>query len=188
MFLPLPAIGSLLGDVSQPVASSSGHGLATEAVDTSGSSSSSPAGKSLKESLEIVFSKCGLRVGTKFARKTAGALWGVCACGYLFPPKELPDSESTRMVLLYIIELFKGRVYCTRGGKLLVLFDDMCHLLRMAIANMGHHPEIRRFVEEAEHAVDRFHFHKNHKGRWCKLLIPLHKGFWVTLQCKVFLP
>lgn len=73
------------------------------------------------------------------------------------------------MVLLYIIELFKDTVYCTRGGKLLILFDDMCHLLRMAIANIDHHPEIKRFVEEAEHAVDRFHFHKNHKGKWCRL-------------------
>ena len=142
---------------------------ANPATSTSSSKRDSNRHSSLKDTLDIPFTKCGLRPSVKYNFKTAGALWAVCPCGYMFPPKELPDSESTRMVLLFIIETFKNRPYCTRGGKLIILFDDMCHLLRTAIKHQDHHPEIKRFVAEVQHAVDKFHFTKNHKGRWCRL-------------------
>ncbi|KAF5827538.1 hypothetical protein DUNSADRAFT_485 [Dunaliella salina] len=36
---------------------------------------------------------------------------------------------------------------------------------------MHMHPEIRRFVSEPYHAVDKFHFFKNHKGAWCDAMV-----------------
>lgn len=33
------------------------------------------------------------------------------------------------------------------------------------------HPEIKRFVMEAQHAVDKFHFVENHKGVWCDAFV-----------------
>ncbi len=81
----------------------------------------------------MTYTSCGLRVGTKYARHTAGALFAMCPCGYLMPPIELPDSESTRFVMFYIIKLFEGFPYVQVNRKsngFVVVFDDMCHLLR----------------------------------------------------------
>ncbi|KAF5825531.1 hypothetical protein DUNSADRAFT_8962 [Dunaliella salina] len=38
---------------------------------------------------------------------------------------------------------------------------------RWAMLRMHMHPEIRRFVSEPYHAVDKFRFFENHKGAWC---------------------
>lgn len=121
---------------------------------------------------EIKFSKCGLRVGTKFKNHTAGTLWLLCSCGCMFPAMELPDSESTRMVMYYLIKCFTDQPYVqsSRGAtQMIISFDDHCHLLRWAKKQLHNHPDIKRFVEETIHVVDKFHFQKNHKGAWCDL-------------------
>lgn len=59
------------------------------------------AGTGIRQGKEITFSKCGLRTGTKW--RTSGALWGMTADGYLFPPREMPEAESTRMTALAIL-------------------------------------------------------------------------------------
>lgn len=77
------------------------------------------------------YGTCGMRGGTKFAKRTAGALWAMSDDGYLFPPVEMPDAESKRMTLLCIINWFKGRQIPTGDyGKCVLVYDDMCHLLR----------------------------------------------------------
>jgi hypothetical protein len=128
----------------------------------------SSAGGSAEEGGGPRRTTCGLRVGTKFTRKTAGALFMMCGCGYLFPGMELPDSESTRMVMLYILRMFEHLPPPLHGeASRIVLFDDMCHLLRWATRQRSKHPGIERFVSEFQHFVDRFHFEKNHVGAWC---------------------
>lgn len=37
------------------------------------------------------------------------------------------------------------------------------------------HPDIRRFVTEPLHAVDKFHFKKNHMGAWCDAMVNPYK-------------
>lgn len=148
----------------------------------------------------ITFGTCGMRRGGRYARRTAGAVWMMTSDGVLFPPLELADAESTRMVLLSIIKTFQGRPY-PRGSKgaIAFVFDDMCHLLRYAplrlqrmhpimccgmlnlrakralcryaMKRRGKHPEIERFCSSAVHAVDKWHFVKNHIGRWCHLFV-----------------
>ena len=87
----------------------------------------------------IRFSACGLRAGTRFKQHTAGGLYVVyamCPCGFLMPPMELPDSESTRFVVAYIIKLFEGYKYVKPGRTdrgFCVVFDDMCHAVRWGI-------------------------------------------------------
>lgn len=78
------------------------------------------------------YSKCGLRKGAKYARRTAGGIWAMCSDGYLLPPVEMPDAESTRMTLYNILKWFDGISYprSSSGNKLPVIYDDMCHLLR----------------------------------------------------------
>lgn len=74
----------------------------------------------------IALSKCQLRQGSKFKDRSAGAVWAMCTCGMVYPPRELPDSENTRMVMYYILQIMEGFDYNER----VVVFDDMCHLLR----------------------------------------------------------
>jgi hypothetical protein len=53
--------------------------------------------------------------------------------GWLFPGVEMADAESLRMTLLNIITWFRNRPYPSGPGgvgKLLIIYDDMCHLLR----------------------------------------------------------
>lgn len=52
--------------------------------------------------------------------------------GYLLPPVEMPDAESTRMTMLNCINWMDGYDYpkSTTGASCLLVFDDMCHLLR----------------------------------------------------------
>ncbi|KAF5825328.1 hypothetical protein DUNSADRAFT_11608 [Dunaliella salina] len=90
--------------------------------------------------------------------------------GYLLPPFEMPEAESIRMTLLNILRWFDNYGYLNSSGKkLVIVYDDMCHLLRYAIKRQHLHPGIEAFVKEAEHCVDRFHFVHNHKGVWCDL-------------------
>lgn len=123
---------------------------------------------------EIKFSKCGLRCGTRYAHVSGGVAFTICAgCGFLFPPALLFDAESTRMILHYLVSLFQDYPYArlpVRGPgyeELLVLFDDACHLKRMAISMRDHHPGVKRLLDEATLLVDKFHFIHNHKGKWC---------------------
>lgn len=37
------------------------------------------------------------------------------------------------------------------------------------------HPDIKRFVTEAQHTVDKFHFVQNHKGAWCDAFVNPYK-------------
>jgi hypothetical protein len=114
---------------------------------------------------------CGLRVGTRFANHTAGAIHGLCPCGFMLPAREMPDSESTRLILYSLMRWFQGQAYVKRHlgcDKYFVVFDDMCHLSRYAQRHKDKHPEIARFVSEPVHVVDKFHFTKNHTGAWCK--------------------
>ena len=37
------------------------------------------------------------------------------------------------------------------------------------------HPILRRFVKEVKPVVDRFHFKKNHKGKWCHMYVNPYK-------------
>jgi hypothetical protein len=80
----------------------------------------------------VALSKCGLRVGTRFARRTAGGLWAMCPCGYLMPAIEMADSESTRHTLHSLLRLFPPHIPYPRRGphKFVFVYDDMCHLLR----------------------------------------------------------
>lgn len=56
----------------------------------------------------------------------------MCSCGYMFPPMELTDAEATRSIIFYILALYRDRDFNTRVGlaAMIVIFDDMCHLLR----------------------------------------------------------
>ncbi|KAJ9529204.1 hypothetical protein QJQ45_007861 [Haematococcus lacustris] len=120
-----------------------------------------------RQNEKFKYGTCGLRVGGKDGRLTAGCCWAMCPDGFLFPGFEMPDCESTRMVLYNILKWFENRPYWGRGDdKFVFVYDDMCHLLRFALKRVDLHPEIKRFTE-ASHAVDVFHFVKNHKGVWC---------------------
>lgn len=66
----------------------------------------------------------------------------MCLCAEQLTPskhvrwQELPDSESLRHVLLYILEVFKGHPYVQPGHtSMVILYDDMCHLLRQMVTN-----------------------------------------------------
>eukprot|EP00955_Chlamydomonas_euryale_P102253 365407-Chlamydomonas_euryale.AAC.6 len=65
-----------------------------------------PRGRAAAGTVTVTFGPCALRRGKRFAFRTAGAVWGISASGSLFPPLELADAESTRMVLLAVIKLF----------------------------------------------------------------------------------
>ncbi len=52
---------------------------------------------------------CQPRVGKAFTKMTGGALWAFCACGMIAGVMELPQAESTRMVVLFLMRLFGGR-------------------------------------------------------------------------------
>jgi hypothetical protein len=51
---------------------------------------------------------CKPRGGKPFSKQTGGALWAFCACGYIVSVMELPQAESTRMVALFLMRIFKG--------------------------------------------------------------------------------
>ena len=51
---------------------------------------------------------CKPRVGSPYAKMTGGALWAFCACGHIAGFMVLPQAESTRMVVLFLIRLFGG--------------------------------------------------------------------------------
>ncbi|GFH21606.1 chromo domain-containing protein [Haematococcus lacustris] len=137
--------------------------------------SAAKAGGGRRQGRDFSYSFCGLRVGGKDGRLTAGCSWAMCPDGYLFPGFEMPDCESTRMTMLNILKWFEGREYHGRDGhKFVFVYDDMCHLLRWALKRAHLHPEIKRFTT-ASHAVDVFHFVHNHKGVWCdKMVNPLN--------------
>ncbi|KAL6751136.1 hypothetical protein V8C86DRAFT_2440210 [Haematococcus lacustris] len=137
--------------------------------------SAAKAGGGRRQGRDFSYSFCGLRVGGKDGRLTAGCSWAMCPDGYLFPGFEMPDCESTRMTMLNIVKWFEGREYHGRDGhKFVFVYDDMCHLLRWALKRAHLHPEIKRFTT-ASHAVDVFHFVHNHKGVWCdKMVNPLN--------------
>ena len=86
----------------------------------------------MREGKEIKLSKCQPRVGVRYRHHSSGAVFMVCPCGYLFPPMELPDSESTRSVLYYVLKIFEGFSCRGKRGNLefVLVFDDMCHLFR----------------------------------------------------------
>lgn len=72
-----------------------------------------------------------MRVGTKYAHRTAGATWAMTADGVFFPPFEMPDAESTRMTVLSVVRWFREYEY-PRGekGPLVIVYDDSCHFIR----------------------------------------------------------
>ena len=53
---------------------------------------------------------CKPRGGKPYKKQTGGALWAFCACGYIASVMELPQAESTRMVALFLMRMFKGGV------------------------------------------------------------------------------
>lgn len=144
--------------------------------------------KGMRLDKEITFSRCSLRCGTRYASISGGVAFTMCAgCGYLFYPVVLHDDESTRMILYMIISLFQGYAYAReplRGdayGSFLVIFDDACHLLRMAKSMEDQHPEVKRLLDSATLIVDKFHFMHNHKGKWCNNNVnPLTNQFMLS--------
>jgi hypothetical protein len=79
-----------------------------------------------------------------------GALWAFCACGLMFPALELPDCESTRMVLYYLLSLFKNRPNFLHGDNkyAYIAFDDMCHLRRLIESKVQLHPKLTMLLEQ----------------------------------------
>jgi hypothetical protein len=110
---------------------------------------------------------CGLRQAGKFSHRTGGALFAFCACGLMFPPQELPCAESTTMVLIYLLQLFSSTPFAVRGERMIITFDDMCHLLRFIQLRKDLHPKLGEFLDQVTPVVDKFHFNKNHKGKFC---------------------
>lgn len=93
-------------------------------------------------------------------RRTAGAFWGMMLDGFLIPPEEMAEHESLRMTMLAVMSRMRAVGY--HEGKKIVF--DMCHLLRWAMKRRHLHDNIASFVDKAQHAVDTFHFDKNHIG------------------------
>ncbi|KAF5827096.1 hypothetical protein DUNSADRAFT_1325 [Dunaliella salina] len=134
------------------------------------------AGETTRLAKKVKYNACGLCNGGKFWNRTAGGCWAMCSDGFILPPFEMPDAESIRMTLLNIIRWFAGTSYLTNDNKpIVVVYDDMCHLLRFAQKRINLHPEIKRFVEEPLHCVDKFHFVHNHKGIWCDIHVNPYK-------------
>ena len=93
-------------------------------------------GQGTRNNKQFVYSSCGSHKGCKYAQRTAGASWAMLQDGYLFPPVEMPDAESKRMTMLNMIAWFEGYEYPTgvTGLKLVIVYDEMCHLLRCVFA------------------------------------------------------
>jgi hypothetical protein len=51
---------------------------------------------------------CKERTGTAFQHHTGGALWAFCPCGFPIATMELPQAESTRMVVLFLMRIYDG--------------------------------------------------------------------------------
>ena len=94
---------------------------------------------------------CCLRnTGTAYDDAAGEALWACCACGLMFPALEMPDCESTRMVLYYLLSLFKNRANFLHGNNKLAYFafDDMCHLWRFIESKVDLHPSLALLLEQ----------------------------------------
>ncbi|GAQ90741.1 hypothetical protein KFL_006790040 [Klebsormidium nitens] len=96
--------------------------------------------------------------------RTAGSLWAFRACGYSFPPNETVLCESSTQVWHYLCELFRDTDFPEFVG-----FDDMCHLARFILSGerTAVCPKAAEFAR-VKAVVDKFHFDKNHVGKWCK--------------------
>ncbi|GAQ91126.1 hypothetical protein KFL_007310030 [Klebsormidium nitens] len=107
---------------------------------------------------------CTPRTSSDGRGVTAGTLVAFWACGYMFPPLELILSESTTMVHHYMMLLFAHEHLPEFMGM-----DDMCHWARFAASGdrTTLSDKTREFHEETKKVVDKFHFKKNHVGRWC---------------------
>jgi hypothetical protein len=68
----------------------------------------------------------------------------------MFPALELPDCESTRMVLYYLLSLFKNRKGFLHGDNThaYIAFDDMCHLRRLIESKVELHQSLRKFLDQ----------------------------------------
>lgn len=68
----------------------------------------------------------------------------------MFPALELPDCESTRMVLYYLLSLFRHRPNFLHGDNnyAYIAFDDMCHLRRLIESKVHLHPKLATFLEQ----------------------------------------
>lgn len=88
-------------------------------------------GVGMRKGKKFAYGTCGIRAGMKFSNVTAGTVWLMCPCGFMFPAMEMPDSENTRFIMMYLLRIFRNRPYVQPGrDSMVVLFDDMCHLLR----------------------------------------------------------
>ncbi|GAQ93069.1 hypothetical protein KFL_012810030 [Klebsormidium nitens] len=107
---------------------------------------------------------CTPRTSSDGRGVTAGTLVAFWACGYMFPPLELILSESTTMVHHYMMLLFAH----VRLPEFIGM-DDMCHWARFAASGerTAMSDKTREFHEDTKKVVDKFHFKKNHVGRWC---------------------
>jgi hypothetical protein len=61
------------------------------------------------------------------------------------------------------------------NDKLIVVFDDMCHLLRYIELRQHEHPTLLNFMDQVVPTCDTFHFDKNHKGAYCHQRCNPHK-------------
>lgn len=91
---------------------------------------------------------CKPRQGTPLSRHTGGGLFAFCACGRMFPALELPAAESVSMVVVFLLRLFANRDWKQRGDKLIIAYDDMCHLLRFIEGRAHMHPKLQMFMEQ----------------------------------------
>jgi hypothetical protein len=99
---------------------------------------------------ELPHGKCSLRKADPFSKRTGGAMFAFCACGKMFPAMELPDCESTRMVLLYLLALYDSRPDFLHAGNsyAYVAFDDMCHLWRLIESREAQHPRLPQLLQQ----------------------------------------
>jgi hypothetical protein len=79
-----------------------------------------------------------------------GTLWAFCACRLMFPALELPDCESTRMVVYFLLSLFKNRPNFLHDDNkyAYIAFDRMCHVRRLIKSKVQLHPKLTMFLEQ----------------------------------------
>ncbi|GAQ84248.1 hypothetical protein KFL_001820010 [Klebsormidium nitens] len=109
---------------------------------------------------------CTPRVSADGKGHTAGTVVMFWCCGHMFPPLEMILSESTTLVHHYFMECFDRVEDLPEYAGM----DDMCHWARFAAS--GGRPDMcaktKAFVEKVKKLVDKFHYSKNHVGKWCK--------------------
>jgi hypothetical protein len=113
---------------------------------------------------------CRLRDYKPLARRSGGAVWAVCACGQILAVRELPGAESLSLVLLFMMQLWRGRDHwVVRPGRehIVMAYDNACQLLRFVQRRAAEHPKIAAWLHEVYPVVDPFHFQHNHKGKFC---------------------